>query len=46
MGWLAAAPHSRESENADQIVQAASKVLDLFVGMFGLQVHVRPALSG
>ena len=40
--WVAAAPDGRKSEDADQIIDAALKTLDLLGGMFGLHFQVRP----
>ncbi|HWX19666.1 MAG TPA: hypothetical protein VN578_07145 [Candidatus Binatia bacterium] len=42
-GRLAATPHGWKSEDADQIIDAATKVLDLLSGMFELHLHVRPS---
>jgi hypothetical protein len=42
LGWIAATPHCGKSEDADQIVKAALKALDLLGWMFGLHTHVRP----
>jgi hypothetical protein len=41
MGWIAATPDGRNSEQADKIVNARLKVLDLSGGMFGLDLHIR-----
>jgi hypothetical protein len=40
LGWLAATPNGRKRENADQIVNAPSKVFNLLRWMSGL--HFRP----
>ena len=42
LGWLAATPDGRKSEDADQIINAALKALDLLGGMFELRFHVKP----
>jgi hypothetical protein len=39
-GWLTAAPHSGESEDAYQIAHGALKVLDLLGKIFGLRFHI------
>ena len=41
LGWLAAAPHGGKSEDADQVIDAALKALDLLGGMFELHFHVK-----
>ncbi|MGC2327075.1 MAG: hypothetical protein WA604_10215 [Candidatus Sulfotelmatobacter sp.] len=39
MGWIAATPNGRKSEQADKIANAPLKALDLSGGMFGLCFH-------
>jgi len=39
MRWFGAAPHDRESEDADQVINAALKALDLCCELFRLRVH-------
>ena len=45
LGWLASAPDGRKTEDADQIINAALKTLDLLGGMFELHFHVTPPPS-
>ncbi len=40
LGWLAAAPHGRKGDEADQIINAALKPLDLLCNISALRVHV------
>jgi hypothetical protein len=40
LGWLTAAPHGRKSEDANQIINAAPKVLDFLCRISGLQIHI------
>jgi hypothetical protein len=42
LGWLTATPDGRQSKDADQIIKAALKALDLLGGMFELHFHARP----
>jgi len=42
LGGFPTAPDRRQSEQADQVVNAALKALDLLGGLFGLRFHVRP----
>ena len=42
LGPLAATPHGRKGDYADQIVNAAPQPPDLLSGMFELHFHVRP----
>jgi hypothetical protein len=39
-GRLAAAPHGRESDDADEIIYAALKALNLLCGFFGEFIHI------
>jgi len=39
-GWLSAAPHSRKSKDAHQIINAALKVLDLLSKISGWHIHI------
>jgi hypothetical protein len=39
LGWIAATPDGRKSEQADKIVNAPLKALDLRSGMFKLYFH-------
>src|SRR5260370_3541048 len=41
-----ATPHGRKSEEADQIINATLKALDLVGGMFELHLHGQPAVTG
>jgi hypothetical protein len=41
-----ATPHCRKGEEADQIVNAMLKALDLVGGMFELRFHGQPAVAG
>jgi hypothetical protein len=43
---FAATPHGRKSEEADQIINATLKALDLVGGMFELHFHGQPAVAG
>src|SRR5260370_35673998 len=43
---FAATPHGRKSEEADQIINATLKALDLVGGMFELHLHGQPAVTG
>jgi len=46
LGWFTAAPHSWKSEDADQIINAALKALDLLCKISGLHIHnLRPPQS-
>jgi hypothetical protein len=40
LGWLTPAPHGWKSEGADQIIDAALKVLDLLCMISGLYIHI------
>jgi hypothetical protein len=40
LGWFTAAPHGWESEDANQIINAAPKVLDFLCRISGLQIHI------
>ena len=40
LGWLTPAPHGWKSEGANQIIDAALKVLDLLCMISGLYVHI------
>jgi hypothetical protein len=40
LGWLTPAPHGWKSEGADQIIDAALKVLDLLCMISGLHIHI------
>jgi hypothetical protein len=40
LGWLAAAPDSWKSEDANQIIDAALKALDLLCRISGLHIHI------
>jgi hypothetical protein len=39
-GWLTAAPHGWNSEDANQIVKAALKALDFLCRISGLHIHI------
>ena len=43
---FAATPHGRKGEEADQIINATLKALDLAGGMFDLRFHGQPAVAG
>src|SRR5207245_8976273 len=43
---FAATPHGGKSEEADQIINATLKALDLVGGMFELHFHGQPAVAG
>src|SRR5207245_11501465 len=43
---FAATPHGGKSEEADQIIYATLKALDLVGGMFELHFHGQPAVAG
>src|SRR6266550_4108104 len=43
---FAATPHCRKSEEADQIIYATLKPLDLAGGMLELHFHAQPAVVG
>src|ERR1700733_303593 len=40
LGWLTPGPHGWKSEGADQIIDAALKVLDLLRMISGLHIHI------
>jgi len=40
LGWLATAPHGWKSEDADQIIHAALKALDLLCKISWLSIHI------
>jgi hypothetical protein len=40
LGWFTAAPHGWKSEDANQIINAALKALDLLCNFFGLPIHI------
>src|ERR1700720_744891 len=43
---FAATPHGRKSKEADQVINATLKTLDLVGGMFELHFHGHPAAVG
>src|SRR5258706_14098349 len=43
---FAATPHGRKNEEADQIINATLKALDLVGGMFELHFHGQPTVAG
>jgi hypothetical protein len=41
LGWIAAAPNSRKSKQADKIVDAPLEVLDIVGTKLALDFHIR-----